>query len=443
MASHMLRICGIVTNSLRNSQTINNGTCNLLSISCSYLLKTHVPLVHEVKNITFFTRKTGDELWKGVTSVSNAGKRRGRAKGLARKRNLNIGQVIGVGKIPIQFPGLNTPIFRGRELIQQQKLPEDPERAEKLAKLRQIQTKPKRVKLSPLERGWSGGSIAGRKIGPPDPVGEDIFEGFETWILESKIVNCMTGNLGRKTRISIFLVTGNGNGLAGFAVAKAPMSKPAIKTAKNRAGQKLMYIPRYKEHTVLHDFYTQFGSTKIFVKKMYEGYGLVCHRAIKVCCEAIGIKDLYAKVEGSTNLQHIIKAFFIGLLQQKSHQQMADEKRLHLVEFRSENCNYPIVIASPSIVRKSEEIPSSEILDFDQYVMGGRIVLKKKKREPFYTRLNSWILKLRKMERVRNHNDTRIRLKAEYGEIQSFLTEKYPEATFSKKKSSKVDETVE
>lgn len=49
---------------------------------------------------------------------------------------------------------------------------------------------------------------------------------------------------------------------------------------------------------------------------MHEGYGLVCHRAIKCCCEAIGIKDIYAKVEGSKNLQNIIKAFFIGLLQQ-------------------------------------------------------------------------------------------------------------------------------
>jgi len=49
---------------------------------------------------------------------------------------------------------------------------------------------------------------------------------------------------------------------------------------------------------------------------MPEGYGLVCHRALKTCCEVIGIKDLHAKVEGPTNLQHIIKAFFIGLLQQ-------------------------------------------------------------------------------------------------------------------------------
>lgn len=63
------------------------------------------------------------------------------------------------------------------------------------------------------------------------------------------MITCMTGNLGRKTRASSFVVTGNGNGLAGFALSKAPATKASIKIAKNRAGQRLMYIPRYKEHT--------------------------------------------------------------------------------------------------------------------------------------------------------------------------------------------------
>lgn len=67
---------------------------------------------------------------------------------------------------------------------------------------------------------------------------------------------------------------------------------------------------------VFHDFFTAFGKTKIYVHKKNEGYGLKCHRAIKEICQAIGIKDLRAKLEGSNNLQHIVKAFFIGLLQQ-------------------------------------------------------------------------------------------------------------------------------
>lgn len=67
---------------------------------------------------------------------------------------------------------------------------------------------------------------------------------------------------------------------------------------------------------VYHDFFTQFGKTKIYVTQKPKGHGLICHRAIKTMCEVIGIKDLHAKVEGSTNLQHIIKAFFLGLLKQ-------------------------------------------------------------------------------------------------------------------------------
>ncbi|CAL1679187.1 unnamed protein product [Lasius platythorax] len=444
MACRLLRICRVANNSIKNAQSVSSGICNVLSVNHSHLLKTDVPLLSNARNSTFFVNKSADELWKGVTSVSNAGRRRGRAKGLARKRDLNRGQIIGVGKIPIQFPGLNTPVFRGRELLQQQKLPVDPEREEKLATLRQSQTGMKRVKLSPLERGWTSAGMGGRKIGPPDPIGEDTFEGFETWILQNKMITCMTGNLGRKTRISSFVVTGNGNGLAGFALAKAPVGKASLKAAKNRAGQRLIYIPRYKEHTVLHDFFTQFGSTRIFVRKMHEGYGLVCHRVIKACCEAIGIKDMYAKVEGAKNVPHIIKAFFIGLLQQKSYQQLADEKRLHLVEFKSENGNYPVVLASPSEVRKPQEVSSNETLDFTQYIMGGKVVLKKKKLPPFFTKLPSYQISMVKKERNRNSDGTRIHLLAKYGAMHSFLTEKYPEAQLRRKrKPSENDETVE
>lgn len=66
----------------------------------------------------------------------------------------------------------------------------------------------------------------------------------------------------------------------------------------------------------MHDFFTQFGKTKIYVEQKHQGYGLRCHRVIKTCCEALGIRDMYAKVEGAINVPHIVKAFFIGLLKQ-------------------------------------------------------------------------------------------------------------------------------
>lgn len=48
-----------------------------------------------------------------------------------------------------------------------------------------------------------------------------------------------------------------------------------------------MYVELCDGHTVFHDFFCQFGKTKIFVQKKPEEYGLICHRAIKTICEVI------------------------------------------------------------------------------------------------------------------------------------------------------------
>lgn len=77
-----------------------------------------------------------------------------------------------------------------------------------------------------------------------------------------------------------------------------------------------MNFENLQHFSVFHDFFSQFGSTKLYVSKKHEGHGLVCHRAIKCACEVIGIKDLHVKVEGAMNYQSIVKAFLIGLLQQ-------------------------------------------------------------------------------------------------------------------------------
>jgi small subunit ribosomal protein S5 len=76
------------------------------------------------------------------------------------------------GKSNIIWPGLTVPVLRGRELVQQQKLPEDPEREKLLIKLRDEMGNFRPLRLSPIERGWSGTKMPGRSIGPPDPVGE-------------------------------------------------------------------------------------------------------------------------------------------------------------------------------------------------------------------------------------------------------------------------------
>lgn len=111
-----------------------------------------------------------------------------------------------------------------------------------------------------------------------------------------------------------------------------------------------------------------------------------------------------------------------------------------MVEFRKENGNYPIVVASPTEVRKPEEIKSDEVLDFTQYIMGGKIRYIKPKHPPFYTKLPSWQIRLRKTAYLRNKEEVRTRIYAEHGELRSFLTDEYPTAKpnlWSKNKKTK------
>ncbi|GAB6020644.1 28S ribosomal protein S5, mitochondrial [Chamberlinius hualienensis] len=385
--------------------------------------KPNVTVVSQ-RSTSFFLRLRGEQLWHGMTSVSNAGRKRGRGKGNKKLvKNLNIGQIVGVGPSNMVWPGLNAPIIKGKELVERKQLPPDPAYNEKLNQIRDSMTmKFRQFKLNPLDRGWSGAKLHGRSIGAPDPIGENTFEGFNTIVLEFKQVANMTANFGRKRSMSSFVVTGNKQGIVGFALAKSASGKASLRKAKNLAAQRLIYIDRFDDHTIFHDFFTQFGTTKIFVRKLSEGSGLICHRAIKAICDVVGIKNLTAKIDGrSKNIQNICKAFIMGLLQQKTHQKLAEQQKLYVVEFREENGNLPRVVAAPSEVVTKEQLPNGEVPDYNEIVSDGKVPLRRPKLPKFYTRLPGWQVHINKTEKYRNQYEYKVKTVAELGDLTSFV----------------------
>lgn len=108
--------------------------------------------------------------WKSVTTVSNAGRKRGRGKTVNKKLivNLNKGQVIGQGEINVKWPGLNTPVLYGPDVAQLEKLPQDPEFKERLVSARKLQPIRKNKSVPALERGWTSRNICGKNHGSPE-----------------------------------------------------------------------------------------------------------------------------------------------------------------------------------------------------------------------------------------------------------------------------------
>lgn len=99
------------------------------------------------------------------------------------------------------------------------------------------------------------------------------------------------------------------------------------------------------------------------MKKQPRGYGLRCHRAIITICRLIGIKDMYARVSGSLNMLNLTRGLFHGLAHQETHQQLANKKGLHVVEFREECGPLPIVVASPRGALRKDPEPEDEVPD--------------------------------------------------------------------------------
>uniref|UniRef100_A0A665TPL8 Small ribosomal subunit protein uS5m n=1 Tax=Echeneis naucrates TaxID=173247 RepID=A0A665TPL8_ECHNA len=310
---------------------------------------------------------TAEELWKGVMAESGAGARKGRGKRTKRKmkKDLNRGQIIGEGRGGFLWPGLNTPVVKGSiaQTMSRRSEAEQQEVQAEMVRQRDEWEKRRKMKVK-RERGWTGSSWGGLSLGPPDPgPNGETYEDFDSRVIEVKSVFNMTAKEGRKRSISCLVAVGNGNGAAGFALGKAADRTTALRKAKNRAIHYLYYIDRYNNHTIYHDIESKFKRTTLRMKKQHRGYGLHCHRAVITLCKLIGIEDMYCKVEGSINYLNITKALFIGLANQRNHQTLADEKKLHVVEFQAERGPLPTVVASPKDGPRPDPEPEDEIPD--------------------------------------------------------------------------------
>lgn len=359
--------------------------------------------------------------------MSKAGQKRGRGKGAGKKlaKDLNRGQQIGLGRINMVWPGLNAPVTQGKQAILQKKMPQNKDYLNDLLRIRNEMDTYRKREHHPLDRGWSGTRLVGRWIGPPDPIVDEKFEQFDSKCLQLDAIAKMDSREGRTKFYLALICTGNKNGLTGFARATGNDAKTALSTARNEAAQNLMAV-ELDGTTIMHDWVSEVNAIKVAAYKRPPGFGLVCHRAILEICRVTGIKDIYCRVYGpTTNYYDITQAFYQGLRNQKSYQQMADDMGLHLVEFRKENGYFPSVKASPSDgkVRTVGEISPDEVVDFHMYLNEGRIIERRVKEYSLdWMRTMGYVKHLLQYHSIlKNRQNTRVYLKAKYGQLDSFL----------------------
>ncbi len=127
---------------------------------------------------------------------------------------------------------------------------------------------------------------------------EDIRD-FEEKIVQISRVSKKTKG-GNKIGFSVLTVVGDRKGKVGVGLGKALDVRGGIIKGISKARKNLIEVP-IKGTTIPYEVRMKKGAAKIILKPAPEGTGLIAGGPVRVVVELAGIRDIVAKILGTTN----------------------------------------------------------------------------------------------------------------------------------------------
>lgn len=112
---------------------------------------------------------------------------------------------------------------------------------------------------------------------------------------------------GRIMAFSALTVVGDGDGGIGMGKGKAKEVPVAIQKAMDQARAHMIRVP-ITNGTIYHPVQGRHGATKVFMKPAPDGNGVKAGGPMRLIFDAMGIKNVSAKVHGSRNPHNIVRA---------------------------------------------------------------------------------------------------------------------------------------
>jgi len=139
---------------------------------------------------------------------------------------------------------------------------------------------------------------------------------------------------GRIFGFTALTVVGDGKGRVGIGRGKAKEVPVAIQKAMESARKGMRRI-ELNGDTLFHEIVLKQGATKIFMKPAAEGTGIIAGAAMRAVFEALGVKNVLAKVMGSTNPANVVHLTIEALSQCHSPEEIAEKRGKTVKELRS------------------------------------------------------------------------------------------------------------
>ena len=136
---------------------------------------------------------------------------------------------------------------------------------------------------------------------------EDLLEKL---VAVNRVAKVVKG--GRIFGFAALTVVGDGNGRVGFGRGKAREVPTAIQKAMEKARQNMISVP-LKEDTLQYAVTARHGAAKVYMQPASEGTGIIAGGPMRAVFECVGIHNVLAKSNGSTNPVNVVRATIKGL----------------------------------------------------------------------------------------------------------------------------------
>ncbi len=135
---------------------------------------------------------------------------------------------------------------------------------------------------------------------------------------------------GKNFSFAALVVVGDAKGRVGYGQGKAREVPDAIRKATDSAKKNMVRVPMREGRCLHHDNFGRCKASTVVLRAATPGTGIIAGGALRCVFEALGIKDVVAKLNGSANPYNVVKACFDAFAKQQSPKSIAHKRDLKI-----------------------------------------------------------------------------------------------------------------
>ena len=127
---------------------------------------------------------------------------------------------------------------------------------------------------------------------------------------------------GRRFAFRTVVVVGDGNGRVGIGIGKARAVPDSIRKGTDHARRQMRKVT-LAGTTIPYPVTAEYGGAKVLLKPAAPGTGVIACGGVRAVLEAVGVRDILTKSQGSANLLNVAMATLKALESLRSAEEIA------------------------------------------------------------------------------------------------------------------------